>query len=176
MIRSRKIKEYLFVDGYNIINAWENLREISIVDLEQARIALLEILAEYKHYSGIEIYVVFDAYLVKGNNRSEEEYKGLKVIYTRENELADHYIEKVLDQIGRERRVRVATSDWVEQQIIMSRGGIRVSARELQAEIEDEMKMVNRRMKRDNIKNDITLGKLEDKLIHKLKDWDKNQS
>jgi len=156
---NRKSKEYLFVDGYNIINSWENLKEISKVDLEQARTTL------------VEIFVVFDAYMVKGNNRSEEEYKGIRVIYTKENELADHYIEKALDEMGREMRVRVATSDWVEQQIILSRGGIRISARELQAEIEDEMRMVNRKRKRLNTRNDISIGRLEDQVLHKLKDW-----
>ncbi|MGM0395753.1 MAG: NYN domain-containing protein [Bacillota bacterium] len=170
---NKKQREYLFVDGYNIINSWENLKEISKVDLEEARTALLEILAEYKHYSDIDIYVVFDAYMVKGNNRSEEEYKGLHVIYTKENELADHYIEKVLDEIGREKSVRVATSDWVEQQIILSRGGIRISARELKAEIQDEMRMVSRKRKRLNTKNDIIIGRVEDQIIHKLKDWNK---
>ncbi|SRR5690554_1088848 len=168
---NKKPKEYLFVDGYNIINSWENLKEISKVDLEQARMTLVEILAEYKHYSGIEIFVVFDAYMVKGNNRSEEEYKGIRVIYTKENELADHYIEKALDEMGREMRVRVATSDWVEQQIVLARGGTRISARELQAEIEDEMRMVNRKRKRLNTRNDISIGRLEDQVLHKLKDW-----
>lgn len=168
---NKKPKEYLFVDGYNIINSWENLKEISKVDLEQARMTLVEILAEYKHYSGIEIFVVFDAYMVKGNNRSEEEYKGIRVIYTKENELADHYIEKALDEMGREKRVRVATSDWVEQQIVLARGGTRISARELQAEIEDEMRMVNRKRKRLNTRNDISIGRLEDQVLHKLKDW-----
>ena len=168
---NKKPKEYLFVDGYNIINSWENLKEISKVDLEQARMTLIEILAEYKHYSGIEIFVVFDAYMVKGNNRSEEEYKGIRVIYTKENELADHYIEKALDEMGREMRVRVATSDWVEQQIVLARGGTRISARELQAEIEDEMRMVNRKRKRLNTRNDISIGRLEDQVLHKLKDW-----
>ncbi|HZH93396.1 MAG TPA: NYN domain-containing protein [Tissierellaceae bacterium] len=168
---NKKPKEYLFVDGYNIINSWENLKEISKVDLEQARMTLVEILAEYKHYSGIEIFVVFDAYMVKGNNRSEEEYKGIRVIYTKENELADHYIEKALDEMGREMRVRVATSDWVEQQIVLARGGTRISARELQAEIEDEMRMVSRKRKRLNTRNDISIGRLEDQVLHKLKDW-----
>ena len=168
---NKKPKEYLFVDGYNIINSWENLKEISKGDLEQARMTLVEILAEYKHYSGIEIFVVFDAYMVKGNNRSEEEYKGIRVIYTKENELADHYIEKALDEMGREKRVRVATSDWVEQQIVLARGGTRISARELQAEIEDEMRMVNRKRKRLNTRNDISIGRLEDQVLHKLKDW-----
>lgn len=171
MKRNRNSKEYLFVDGYNIINSWGNLKAISKVDFEQARLKLIEILAEYKHYSGIEIYVVFDAYMVKGNNRSEEIYKGIHVIYTKENELADHYIEKALEEMGRDFKIRVATSDWVEQQIILSRGGIRVSARELQVEIEDEKRMVSRQRKTINTKNDIVLGRLEEQLIHKLKDW-----
>jgi len=168
-----KAKEFLFVDGYNIINSWDQLKELSIVSLEDAREALLEILAEYHHYSGIEIHVVFDAYMVKGNNGTEQQYKGVNVVYTKENELADHYIEKILDQIGRIKRVRVATSDWIEQQIVLSRGGTRISARELEVEIINERNMINRRRKRTNLRNDIQLGKIEDQMLDKLKDWNK---
>ncbi len=168
-----KAKEFLFVDGYNIINSWEDLRELSLVSLEDAREALLEIMAEYQHYSGIEIHVVFDAHMVRGNNGTEEDHKGVRVVYTKENELADHYIEKVLDQIGRIKRVRVATSDWVEQQIVLSRGGTRISARELEVEIINERNMVNRRRKKTNLRNDMQLGKIEDQLLEKLKDWNK---
>lgn len=173
MAGNNKHKEMLVVDGYNIINSWESLKEIAIVDFEQARLELLEILSEYHHYSGIETIVVFDAHLVKGSIRKEEEYKGIKVVYTKEYELADHYIEKMLDEMGRLRRIRVATSDRTEQEIILSRGGMRVSAKELEAEIMDEKNMVSRKRKKLNMKNDIQLGRLADKLVHKLKDWDK---
>ena len=173
MAGNSKNKEILVVDGYNIINSWDRLKEVAVVDFEQARLELLEILSEYHHYSGIETIVVFDAHLVKGSIRKEEEYKGITVVYTKENELADHYIEKMLDELGRIKRIRVATSDRTEQEIILSRGGTRLSARELEAEIDDEMSLAARKRKRINMKNDIQLGRLADRVHHKLKDWDK---
>jgi hypothetical protein len=170
MAGNRRTREILVVDGYNIINSWENLKELSQIDFEQARLALLEILSEYHYYSLIDIIVVFDAYLVKGSIRKEEDFKGITVVYTKENELADNYIEKLLDDIGRQRRIRVATSDRTEQEIILSRGGTRLSARELEAEIMDEMDMVTRKRKKINMKNNIQLGRISDQLVHKLKD------
>lgn len=174
MMNKNKPKEYLFVDGYNIINAWDKLKEISKDNLEEARNELLEILAEYKHYSGIEVYVIFDAYAVKGSLRNEECFKGVYVVYTKENELADHYIERVLDEMGRDYHIRVATSDWVEQQIVLSRGGTRVSARELEAEIDYFKSTVKRNIEKVNLKNNTGIGKLEDSLVDRLKDWSRN--
>lgn len=175
MKKKSKIREYLFVDGYNIINSWETLKEKAQISLEEARIELLEILSEYQHYSGIVIIVVFDAHQVKGNSGNKEDYKGLKVIYTKENETADNYIERVLDEIGRIKRVRVATSDWMEQQIVLSRGGTRISARELEVEIYNEKRMMKRKSKSINQKNDFQIGKLDEKTIIKLKDWFKSE-
>lgn len=167
-MRSKRNKEYLFVDGYNIINSWEVLKELKENDLESARDKLIEILLEYKHYSGIEIVLVFDAHLVKGNSGTKLDYKGLEVIYTKENDTADHYIERKLNDIGRIRRVRVATSDWMEQQITLGRGGTRISARELEIEIFDQKNVVKRKRKSDKKKNDLTIGKLDEKVIEKL--------
>lgn len=170
-------REYLFVDGYNIINSWETLKELKDIDLESARDKLIEILSEYKHYSGIEIILVFDAHMVKGNNGTDIDYNGLKVIYTKENDTADHYIERELNDIGRIRRVRVATSDWMEQQIILGRGGTRISARELEMEIFDENKLIKRRRKADKIKNNLSIGKLDKKNMEMLnKILNKNDS
>lgn len=167
-----KNKEYLYVDGYNIINSWEELKELSKISLEDARIRLLEILSEYLHYSNIDITVVFDAYMVKGNITTIDEYKGVKVVYTKENELADHYIERILDEIGRVKKVTVATSDRIEQDIIMQKGGIRISALELKAEIENAKKAIERKRKKMNLQNDIQVGKLEDVLKDALKEWE----
>lgn len=176
MKKGNKQKEYLFVDGYNVINAWENLKKKASISLEEARIELLEILSEYHHYSGIEIIVVFDAHLVKGNNGTEDFYKGVKIIYTKENETADNYIERTLDSIGRIKRVRVATSDWMEQQIVLARGGTRISARELEVEIYNEQKMIKRRRKNSNQKNNMQIGSLDEKTLYKLKDWNKSSN
>ncbi len=172
--KNSRPKEYLFVDGYNIINSWERLKVKKDIDLEEAREELIETLAEYHHYSGIKIILVFDAHYVKKNMGNEMKYKGIKVIFTKEGETADHYIEKILNEIGRSKRIRVATSDWLEQQIILSRGGTRISARELEIEIEGKMKMVNKSIKYVNKKNDFSLGKLDDELLNKLENWKNN--
>lgn len=166
-------KEYLFVDGYNIINTWEGLKEKQKLSLEEARDELIDILADYHHYSGIEIVVVFDAHLVKGNSGKKFEYKGIKVVFTKENETADHYIERTLDSLGRIKRIRVATSDWLEQQMVLSRGGVRISARELETEIYNERKMVKRNKKLLNVKNDIYLNRLDESILEKLDKWNK---
>lgn len=168
-------KEYLFVDGYNIINSWDILKDLSLKQLEEARDKLIEIMVEYQHYSGIEIIIVFDAHLVKGNSGTEEEHMGLKVIYTKENETADHYIEKSLHEIGRVKRVRVATSDWMEQQIILGRGGTRISARELEMEVFNQNKIIRRKRVTENQKNDFMLGKLDEETIRKLNSWNNKE-
>ena len=164
--KNNKLKEYLFVDGYNIINAWEKLKQLSNVNLELARKELIEILVEYQHYSEIDITVVFDAHLVKGNSGESDNVKGLKIVYTKANETADQYIERVLDDIGRIKKVRVATTDWMEQQIILGRGGIRVSARELEMEIYNENRMMKRRRKSNNEKNDLSISGLNEETIN----------
>lgn len=171
--KSNRPKEYLFVDGYNIINDWEVLKKKASISLEESRIELLELLSEYHHYSGIEIIVVFDAYLVKGNSGTEENFKGIKAIYTKENETADHYIEKTLDEIGKIKSVRVATSDKIEQQIILSRGGTRISARELEVEIYNEYNMIKRKRRLTIQKNKLHLGRLDERSLKKLHNWNK---
>lgn len=167
-------KEHLFVDGYNIINSWDNLKKMAAISLEEARDELIEKLAEYHHYSGIEITLVFDAYDVKGNNGKEEGYKGIKVIFTREKETADHYIERTLDSIGRLKRIRVATSDKLEQEMVLARGGTRISARELEVEIENAMNSAKRKRKDINKVNNYHVGRLDDELLEKLEKWNKS--
>lgn len=166
-------KEYLFVDGYNIINDWEVLKKKAAISLEESRLELLDILSEYHHYSGIKIIVVFDAYLVKGNNGNVEEFKGIKVVYTKENETADHFIEKTLDSIGRIKKVRVATSDRIEQEIVLSRGGTRISARELEVEIYNEKNMIKRQRRIGIQKNKLHFGRLDERTLKKLHNWNK---
>ncbi len=137
-----KSKEYLFVDGYNIINSWEKLRSLSEIDLEVARNELIDIMVEYQCYTKIKVIIVFDAHMVKGSSGRKEIIKDIEVVYTKEDETADQYIEKTLDDIGRVKRVRVATSDWMEQQVVLGRGGTRISARELEVEIESQKSLL----------------------------------
>lgn len=140
----RKKKEYLFVDGYNIINQWEHLRKM-VDNIEECRNKLIDELLEYQIFKGIQVIVVFDGHLVKGNNENIEHKAGLEIVYTKENETADSYIEKKIDKIGRYERVQVATSDNSIQQIVLARGGTRLSARELFIELNDTKKEIKRR-------------------------------
>lgn len=131
----RTKKEYLFIDGYNIINQWSYYKSMA-GNIENSRNKLIELLVEYQAYKGINVIVVFDAHMVKGSLEKKEKIAGLEVIYTKEHETADSYIEKQLDRIGRYERVQVATSDGSIQQIVLARGGTRISANEMIAELE----------------------------------------
>lgn len=136
---SRTKKEYLFIDGYNIVNQWSYLDNMS-GNIENARNKLIELLVEYQAYRGIKVIVVFDAHMVKGSLEKREVVSGIEVVYTKENETADSYIEKQLDKIGRYERVQVATSDNSIQQIVLARGGTRISAHEMILELQNTKK------------------------------------
>lgn len=135
----RTKKEYLFVDGYNIVNQWSYFNDMSR-NIENTRNKLIELLVEYQAYRGINVIVVFDAHLVKGSLEKREKVVGIEVVYTKENETADSYIEKQLDKIGRYERVQVATSDNFIQQIVLARGGTRISAQEMILELQNTKK------------------------------------
>ena len=132
-----KLKEYLLVDGYNIIFAWEDLKELADINVEAARGKLLDMLSNYQGYRKNTLIVVFDAYKVKGNPGSVSKYHNIYVVYTKEAETADQYIEKTVHEIGRKYHVTVATSDALEQIIIWGQGAARLSAAGLRREIED---------------------------------------
>jgi len=120
--------EYLLVDGYNIIFAWEKLKAIAQESVDTARHQLINILCNYQGFRQCELILVFDAYRVKGNPGSVERIHNINVVYTKEAETADMYIEKVTNQLGKQRKVRVATSDSLEQLIILGHGAQRISA------------------------------------------------
>ncbi len=129
-------RDFLLVDGYNIIHAWPELLEMTEVSLESARQKLMDTMSNYQGYhSQLEVIVVFDGYLVKGNVGMAFRYHNIHVVFTKEAETADHYIEKVVHGLPRECRVRVATSDGLEQLIILGRGAVRMSATELKREV-----------------------------------------
>ncbi|MCH5324434.1 MAG: TetM/TetW/TetO/TetS family tetracycline resistance ribosomal protection protein [Eubacterium sp.] len=134
--------EYLLVDGYNIIFAWDSLRKLAAESLDAARNRLVNILCSYQGYRQCELILVFDAYKVPGGTRAIERAGNISIVYTKEKETADSYIEKVSHQLARDHRVRVATSDGAEQVIILGSGALRVSAAELLAEVEDAEKAV----------------------------------
>ena len=127
--------EYLLVDGYNVIFAWDELRALAETDLETARRRLQDILCNYAGYRRCAAIVVFDAYKVRGGVGSVEKYHNIHVVFTREAETADMYIEKTTHELGRRHRVRVVSSDGAEQIIILGSGGLRVSARAFLQEV-----------------------------------------
>lgn len=128
-------EEFLLVDGYNILHGWQSLRELAQVTLDGARGRLMDILSNYQGYSRAHLILVFDAYKVKGNPGSSVRYHNLDVVYTKEAETADQYIEKFTHRKAKNSRIRVATSDGLEQMIILGEGAVRVSAREFEREV-----------------------------------------
>lgn len=129
-------EEYLIVDGYNIIFSWDELKELSKINIDSARDALKDELANYQGYKGCKVILVFDAYKVKGNAGRTEVYNGIEVVYTKQDEIADAFIERTVHDIRDKYKVTVATNDGLEQQTVLSLGALRMSARELKEEIE----------------------------------------
>lgn len=140
--------EYLLVDGYNIIFAWDDLKSVAQDNLDAAREILINRLCNYCGYRQCKLILVFDAYKVKGNPGSVEKVHNINVVYTKEAETADAYIERVTHEIGRKHRVRVATSDNLEQIIILGNGATRVSANAFQKEVEDTEKEIRQYLER----------------------------
>ena len=132
----KKQKEYLLVDGYNIIFAWEELNELAQVNMDAARGYLQDVLCNYQGIKKCELILVFDAYKVEGFPGEIQKYHNIHVVYTKEAETADQYIEKVAHEIGRKYLVTVATSDGTEQVIIRGQGCHLLSAKELKEEVE----------------------------------------
>lgn len=127
--------EYLLVDGYNVIFSWDNLKKLADSSIDGARNALINILCNYQGYKRCEVIVVFDAYKVKGNHCEIEKVNNITVVYTKEAETADMYIEKASLDLAKKHKVRVVTSDALEQVIILGNGALRVSSREFQGEV-----------------------------------------
>lgn len=146
------LKEYLLVDGYNIIFAWEDLNELSKINIESARNKLMDRLSNYQGYKKMTLILVFDAYKVKGNPGSVMKYHNIYVVYTKEAETADQYIEKTVHEIGRKYQVTVATSDALEQVIILGQGGNRLSAANLLEEVEEVEAEISKKVQKKTSK------------------------
>jgi len=145
--------EYLLVDGYNIIFAWEELKALAQTDLAAARAMLEDILANYRGFRKCEVILVFDAYKVKGNPGSVEKRNNLYIVYTKEAQTADNYIERTTYELGRDHQVRVATSDGLEQMIILGHGAMRLSASAFKAEVEATQMQIAKLIEEHNRKN-----------------------
>lgn len=160
------VTEYLLVDGYNIIFAWDDLNDLAQTDIGAARGLLEDILANYQAFHKCEVILVFDAYKVKGNPGSIEKKKGIYVVYTKEAQTADSYIERATYEMEKGHKVRVATSDRLVQMIITGRSALRISAKAFRAEIEQTQENITELIAYYNRKNNAGF-KIND--IEKLK-------
>lgn len=135
-------KEFLLVDGYNIIFAWDELHQLAQENLESARLKLADILCNYQGFKKNEVILVFDGYKSKGSMGSVIHYNNIDIVYTKEAVTADQFIEMVAHQMARKYTIRVATSDATEQIIILGMGATRISAREFKIEVEEAEKSI----------------------------------
>ena len=153
LIRSLEpAEEYVLVDGYNIIHAWDELRELAKDNLDAARHVLMDRLCNYQGYRNCALILVFDAYRVPQGLGTVEKYHNIHIVYTKEAETADQYIERVTYALGKRRRVRVATSDGLEQLIILGHGAQRVPASEFHEEVEAVEESIAEILKKNNCK------------------------
>lgn len=160
---------YLLVDGYNIIFAWEELTKLAVDSLATARQKLCDILCDYQGVTGQVVIAVFDAHLVEGGIGSVVEYHNITVVYTKEAETADHYIEQQAWELSRHDTVIVATSDMLEQVIILSRGARRMSAEDLQMDIKYAKKRLREKyLDIQPVKNNPLAGLLDAETARKL--------
>ena len=144
------MKDLLVVDGYNIIFAWDELNKLAKVDLDAARNQLIHILSNYQGVRRCKVILVFDAYKVKGNPGRAEKVNNIFVVYTKQAETADTYIERTTYELGRHYRVRVATSDGMEQTIILGHESQRISARAFEEEVKQAQQELEERIRQHN--------------------------
>lgn len=142
-----KVAEYLLVDGYNVIFAWDELKELAKVNIESARNKLMDILSNYQGFKKCTVILVFDAYKVDGDTLEIQKYHNIHVVYTKQAETADQYIEKVVHHIGRKRHVTVVTSDGVEQVVTQGQGSALISSREFYEEVEITRRQIQEEIK-----------------------------
>lgn len=163
--------QILLVDGYNIIGAWSELRKLKEIKLLDARDRLIELMAEYKAYTGIRVIVVFDAHLVPGIENKKKQYD-VEVIYTRKNEIADERIEKLTKELsGRRVQIYVATSDQIEQRIIFGQGALRKSARELEIEMLSITSKISKKVKSIQVDKPVSNIPLTEEIAEIFEKW-----
>ena len=151
----KKHHSYLIVDGYNIINDWEELKALSVEDLDAARERLIHYIIEYSQYHGKRAIVVFDAYNVKGGAEKRENRKYITIVYTKEHQTADSYIEKFISTLSKYDKIQVATSDYAELKLYLDETLTKIKEKQ-----QDNKKRIQRNFLEDRL-DDITLSKLE---------------
>lgn len=157
-----KSNDYLLVDGYNIIFAWKELKKLAEDNLEAAKTRLINQLCNYQGTKKMNLILVFDAYKVEGGKGSVTREGDIYVIYTKEAETADQYIEKTTHELKKNYNVTVATSDGLEQVIIMSQGALRMSAKDLEIEVNANDKAIAEKIHEYKpVKNNMLIDNLD---------------
>ena len=151
--KQEKLKEYILIDGYNVIFAWAELRELMNINIDAARDRLIDIISAYKAYISAEVIIVFDAYKVPHRGTDILRYHNIDIVYTKTAETADQYIEKTAKKMVKKDAITVVTSDGLEQIIIRSTGCLLMSSRELKEEIDRISAQRIREHKEGNINN-----------------------
>lgn len=170
-------KNITIIDGYNVINAWPELKELAKQNLEDARLALIEELAEYMSMSGEEVIIVFDAYNLDRPKETIEEKYGMEIVYTKRFQTADTYIEKQILNIGRRHNLKVVTDDGQIQILATSKGASRMTSTELKADIFNNQSKIKRKRKADfnrNFKSFPLSNELIEKIDQMKKDLESN--
>jgi predicted RNA-binding protein with PIN domain len=161
----------LIVDGYNIINSWPEFEDLRNESLELARLKLVEILEEFTPLLWPKIIVVFDAYLVKGKPSSFDTQRGVEVVFTGEGQSADVFIERLVTIMSESgEKAEVASSDYLEQRVVLWKGGHRLSARELRRRLQETKAVLRKRYKQNTFRNILDEG-LSEKTKKVLEDW-----
>lgn len=160
----------IFVDGYNVINSWPNLKFQKDYSFDGARQSLIDSLHNYSVYEGCKIIIVFDAHKVSRSIEKKEDInKNISIVFTKDGETADAYIEREVHNIGRKFEVYVVTSDWLEQQTIFQRGAVRVSSLEFYNEVLDtENRIKNKTLKNSNLSKNNLLDNVDEEVFNKL--------
>ena len=173
----RKTNSYLIIDGYNIINAWDELKEIAKYSLEDSRDKLIHYMIDYAEFTGKKAIIVFDAYNIKNSKEKIEKRKHITIVYTKELQTADSYIEKFISTLSKYDEVKVATNDYAEQQIVLGKGASRISARELKLDLDSAKEKIRERTtsNQKKIQRNFLEDRLDKETLSKLENIRRNR-
>ncbi|SDZ21943.1 NYN domain-containing protein [Tindallia californiensis] len=162
------MKDVLILDGYNVINSMAELHEIQKTDFQGARDRLVDMMAEYRSYRGLEVIIVFDAYKTPRSRETIEWSKGVEVVFTKEKMTADHFIEKKIQELVERNNVMVVTNDWTEQLMVLGGGATRISVRELQLDLNNAGNSIKEKARIATSQKEDIASRLDIKTLKKL--------
>ncbi|SFI37640.1 hypothetical protein SAMN05192551_1153 [Tindallia magadiensis] len=162
------MKDVLILDGYNVINSMPELHEIQKTDFQGARDRLIDMMAEYRSYRGLEVIIVFDAYKTPRSKETIQWTKGVEVVFTKEKMTADHFIEKKIQALVERKNVMVVTNDWTEQLMVLGGGATRISVRELQLDLNNAGSSIKERARITTSQKEDIASRLDIETLEKL--------